>query len=193
MYLGRKSGHREDGPVLRSAHGHVGIVASLRRRQPEARGVDHALCVQDHQAGPAPRQDEIRPDVGRRHYRAARGANPAHANGYVNRGAEAVVILLRAARAGVFGQEAIEQGLPARLPAAVPGSVDKLQVVQVMEYLRDTGLSRKCSRSGFLVLTAAEVHERADDGRRAHRGALQPHVRELVPAAVGTVVPGSRW
>lgn len=35
----------------------------------------------------------------------------------------------------VFGQEAIEQGLSARVPAAVLRSVDKLQLVQVMKYL----------------------------------------------------------
>jgi len=93
------------------------------------------LCIQDHQARFAPRQDEIRPDVGRRHDRAARGTYPARADGHFNRGVEAVVILLCAARAGVFGKESIEQGLSAGLPAAVPRSVDKFQPVQVMEYL----------------------------------------------------------
>jgi len=44
--------------------------------------------------------------------------------------------MLRASRPRVFGKEAIEQGFPVGLPAATPGYVDKLQVVQVMEHLR---------------------------------------------------------
>ena len=78
---------------------------------------------------------EIRADVGRCHYRAAVGACLSCADGYIHRGIEAVVMLLRAARTGVFGQEAIKQSLSVRLPAAVPRSVDKLQFVQLVEYL----------------------------------------------------------
>jgi hypothetical protein len=68
------------------------------------------------------------------------GAGPACSNGYIHRGVEAIAILLRAARTGVFGKETIKQGLSAGLPAAVPGSVDKLQLVQLVEYLRDSRL-----------------------------------------------------
>ena len=94
LHLRHESGRREDGPVLRSANDHVGVVPSLRLCQPEAGGVDRVLYIQNHQARSAPRQEEVRPDISRRDYRAARGTRPACANSYLNRGVEAVVILL---------------------------------------------------------------------------------------------------
>ena len=54
----------------------------------------------------------------------------------------------------------------------MPRFVDKLQLVQVMEYLRgsrlrNTGLGRQRSRPGFLILSAAKAYERADDSKAA--------------------------
>ena len=63
------------------------------------------------------------------------------------------------------------------LPAAMPGSVDELQVMQLMQHLRGPGLrdaslgGERC-RTRLLILAAAEGHKRADD-REAARTARQ--------------------
>lgn len=80
--------------------------------------------------------------------------------------------MLGASRAGVFGEEAIDQGLAVRLPSAVPRSVYKFQLTQLTEYLRDSRLrdvgpgcqSRRPERFIFFPVRAYEC---PDDGKAA--------------------------
>lgn len=111
--------------------------------------------------------------------------------------------MLCSSRAWVFGKEAIEQGFPVGLPAAVPGCIDEFQIMQVMEdlrcpRLRNAGLSRQRSRSTFLIF-AAETYKGADDRVAAratrqrsplrHRGRGRPPLPRDEPWRAQVKVP----